>query len=113
MTGSRTLVAVVIAVFVLASAAFATITWQKEFDKLYKPKATSELKKARCAVCHVDKAGKGALNPYGKALEKKKLESASFKAIEKLDSDKDGFTNIDEIKAGTLPGDPKSKPAKK
>jgi len=26
--------------------------------------------------------------------------------IEPLDSDGDGFTNIDEIKAGTFPGDP-------
>jgi hypothetical protein len=33
-------------------------------------------------------------------------------SIEKLDSDKDGVSNINEIKAGTLPGDPKSKPAK-
>ena len=33
-------------------------------------------------------------------------------AVERLDSDKDTFKNIDELKAGTLPGDPKSKPKK-
>lgn len=113
MTRFRTLVAVVAAVLVLASAAFATIAWQKEFDKLYKPKPESELKKAKCAACHVQRNGKGDLNPYGKLLQKKKVEAASMKAIEKQDADKDGFTNIDELKAGTLPGDPKSKPAKK
>lgn len=109
----RTLVAASIAVLMFASAAFATIAWQKEFDKLYKPGADSELKKAKCAACHVQKNGKGGLNPYGKMLDKKKVEAASMKAIESQDADKDGFTNIEEIKAGTLPGDPKSKPEKK
>ncbi len=36
----------------------------------------------------------------------------ALKAIEKLDSDKDGASNIVEIRAGTLPGDPTSKPKK-
>ncbi len=43
-------------------------------------------------------------NPYDAALAQLK---------EKLDADKDKFSNIAEIKAGTLPGDPKSKPAGK
>ena len=87
------------------------MAWAKAFNDLYKPKADSALKKAKCAVCHVKPAGKSALNSYGKMLAKKKIEAASLKAIESKDADKDGFTNIAEIKAGTLPGDPKSKPA--
>jgi hypothetical protein len=35
---------------------------------------------------------------------------AAYKAIESLDSDKDGAANLAEIKAGTLPGDAASKP---
>lgn len=96
----------------VCSMAFATVKWTKAFNDLYKPKADSQLKKSKCALCHIDAKGKEALNPYGKALDKKKVEAPSLKSIEKLDSDKDGVSNIDEIKAGTLPGDPKSKPKK-
>ena len=102
--------AVLVAVFMFCSAAFATLVWQKEFNNLYKPKADSELQKAKCLTCHTKPNGKEGQNAYGKQLEKKKIEAASLKAIEKLDADKDGHTNIVEIKAGTLPGNPKSKP---
>lgn len=46
-------------------------------------------------------------------LKGKKAAAASLKAVECKDADKDGISNIAEIKAGTLPGDPKSKPGKK
>ena len=59
---------------------------------------------------------KTGLNAYGKDVQKaaagKALDEKILRAIEKLDSDKDGASNIDEIKAGTLPGDPNSKPKK-
>jgi hypothetical protein len=65
-------------------------------------------------ACHVK--GK-ELNVYGKDVQKamqekktKDLTAEILKSIEKLDSDKDGVSNGDELKAGTLPGDPKSKP---
>jgi mono/diheme cytochrome c family protein len=92
------------------AAAFATVAWQKVFNDLYKPKAGTALQKAKCAACHMGAMG-GALNPYGKLLQKKKVDAASLKAIGKVDADKDGASNIAEIKAGTLPGNPKSKPA--
>jgi hypothetical protein len=38
------------------------------------------------------------------------ISAATFLAVEGLDSDGDGATNIAEINAGTWPGDPKSKP---
>jgi len=54
----------------------------------------------------------GKLNPYGVDFAKQRTrDAAAFKAIERLDSDKDGVSNLDEIKAGTLPGDPASKPS--
>jgi hypothetical protein len=101
-----------IGVFV-CSAVFASLKWSKAFKDLYKPDPNSAIAKAKCGVCHVDPKGKGKLNAYGAMLKGKKIDAASLKAIESKDSDKDKFSNIAEIKAGTLPGDPKSKPAKK
>jgi uncharacterized membrane protein len=100
-------------VITAGTAATATLTWTKTFNDLYHPKPESAIIKARCALCHTTPAGTDGLNCYGKMLEKKKIESASLKAVEKKDADKDGFSNIAEIKAGTLPGDPKSKPRKR
>lgn len=104
----RTALTIVVAVLFLCSVAFATVAWYKTFTTTYKPKAGSALAKAKCGVCHVKTTG-GALNPYGTALKGKAVTAASLKAIEKVDSDKDGKTNIVEIKAGTNPGDPKCK----
>jgi len=83
--------------------------------QLYAPKEGTDLAKANCLACHGKMPPtKSELNPYGKDLQGaaagKPIDEKSFRAIEKLDSDKDGFSNLDELKAGTLPGDPKSKP---
>ena len=37
------------------------------------------------------------------------MKAYDFAKVEALDSDGDGVKNIDEIKAGTNPGDPASK----
>lgn len=60
-----------------------------------------------CMTCHRWKSAKK--NAYGSDYEK---AGFAFEAIEKHDSDGDGFSNIEEIDAGTFPGDPKSKPTK-
>lgn len=110
MRKTRTIIATLLAVLLIAGAAFSTGVWAKLFKDTYKPKPNSAIVKAKCQLCHT----KGVtLNPYGMTLKGKTIEVASFKAIEKLDSDKDKFSNIAEIKAGTLPGDPKSHPAGK
>jgi hypothetical protein len=67
-----------------------------------------------CNICH--KGSPPARNPYGTDLVKAgatagNISAATFLAVEGLDSDGDGATNIAEINAGTWPGDPKSKPA--
>lgn len=102
-------------VLLLAAVAFALPTDGATFKQLYQPKDGTTLASAGCLLCH-DKlpATKTGLNPYGAdlATQAKPRTAAAFKAIEKLDSDKDGFTNLQEIQAGTLPGDPASKPAK-
>jgi hypothetical protein len=107
-------VATVLVLFV-CGAVYASLAWSKVFKTLYKPIPDGAIVKAKCAVCHIDPKGKvkGKYNPYGTMLKGKKVNAAFLKAIESKDSDKDGFSNIAEIKADTLPGDPKSKPVKK
>jgi mono/diheme cytochrome c family protein len=92
------------------STAWATAQWMKLFGDVYKPKASTALSRARCAVCHVELDGSGGLNSYGKMLEGKPLARKSLRAIQNYDADKDKFSNIVEIRAGTLPGNAKSKP---
>ena len=58
-----------------------------------------------CNVCHT---GGFSLNPYGQAYAGNNPHSLT--AIENLDSDGDGFSNIMEINAGTNPGDAGSMP---
>ncbi len=100
---------------ICCAAALASPAVQIEFAKLAKPPKDSALAKVACATCHVP--GKPALNAYGKdmasvmkKLKTKKLTPAVMKGLAKLDSDKDKASNEAEVKAGTLPGDPKSKP---
>ena len=60
-------------------------------------------------VCHTMPKGL-VLNAYGKDLFQAGLMNDMFKKTEPLGSDKDGFSNINEIRAGSLPGNPKSVP---
>jgi cytochrome c2 len=108
------------ALVVVGFATWAAATPQAgtPFRTLYgTPKEGSALAKAMpCQVCHTAMPpAKTNLNPYAADLQKAAkgaLNEAAFKAIENLDSDKDGSTNVVEIRAGTLPGDPRSKPQK-
>lgn len=110
MKYTRRAILVVMIVLVSGSASLATIKWGKVFNSLYSPVTDSALRKAKCAACHVKTNGKGGLNAYGKQLDGKSANQESLKSIESKDADGDGASNIVEIKAGTLPGDPKSKP---
>jgi hypothetical protein len=104
--------AVIAGVMLIGAAAYALPADMTTFKTLYSPKAGSKLAAAGCLVCHAKAPfTKTDLNPYGKDLAKqaKPLAAAAFKAIENLDSDKDGVSNLKEIQAGTLPGDPASK----
>lgn len=68
---------------------------------------TAGTKLDSCGICHAGPDGGGAVNPYGKAF----ADAGSFAAIESLDPDNDGFTNIAELNARTFPGDQNDHPA--
>jgi hypothetical protein len=61
-----------------------------------------------CSLCHTSPP---TLNVYGAAYLAAGRNTAAFAAIENVDSDKDGWTNIQEIMALTFPGDPNDHPA--
>ncbi len=75
------------------------------------PEYSSELPAALknfCQVCHVRASG-GPMNSFGDDY----VSYGSVEAIGEFDSDDDGFSNKDELAAGSLPGDPDSTPTSK
>jgi len=88
----------------LVSPALAKPDYLAEFNKKYDTRGS---KLDSCVTCHTTQQDAQHLNPYGADFGK---HNHDFGAIEPLDSDGDGFSNIDEIKAGTFPGDPKDNP---
>ena len=93
---------ILLGVILMATQAFALPKYQKQFGAAY-----PSFKKTSCSVCHL--AEGNALNGYGNDL---KAAGFDFKAIEPKDSDTDSFTNIEEIKAGSMPGDKDSTPSR-
>ena len=96
-------------VLALATLVMAMGSYSKVFCDNYKVSKDSKLGKAGCAVCHVSSKNL-KLNPYGTDLEKamktagsKKLTPAILGSVEKLDSNKNGKSNLEDIKADTLP----------
>ena len=99
-----------------AAPAWATLDNFKRFKEAYPGKAATAYS---CKVCHLGALGrKGDLNPYGLSLQKrkapadaKKLTTEDLRTVEAEDADGDGASNLDEITAGTAPGDAASVPA--
>jgi len=101
---------------VVGSTLLGNLPIQKAFTEKY-PDAKAKL--GKCTTCHVkplQTKEDHASNAYGKDLAEKAVvdpkanpKTYDFSKIEALDSDGDGVKNIDEIKAGTNPGDPASK----
>lgn len=93
--------------FVVALAAQARPRTLREFGAAY-PKAKGTRLDA-CVTCHAPPTSQlpNALNPYGAALRKARF---NFIAIEKEDSDADGFMNRKEIDLLSFPGDASDRP---
>jgi len=72
-----------------------------------------------CQWCHYtygyDQSGDIAqtLNPYGRDYLAKGRSASAITAVAEPDSDGDGYTNKNEIEAGTYPGNAEDDPAKK
>ncbi len=101
-----------------ASVGFAKPPFLKVFLDAYKISPNSPLGKTKCLSCHLSPAPPKR-NSFGLdvqvAMERvhaRMLTAEILKSVEKKDSDGDGFSNLAEIRAGTLPGDKSSKPAK-
>jgi hypothetical protein len=65
-----------------------------------------------CATCHFDPKGGGKRNPFGSDYESIAIP-AGEKVTDELkakDSDGDGYTNEQELKGGSNPGNPNSTP---
>lgn len=84
------------------SVAYGLSSYLTSFNATY---GTSGTALSTCSLCHPG-GDTSQFNPYGLDY----ANAGSFAAIESLDSDGDGFTNIDEIRAGTFPGDATSHP---
>lgn len=92
----------------ITAVAMALATFNTVFESTYSVAKTSNLGKAKCAVCHVKVTG-GKLNPYGKDVKvalgsSKKLTGAMLHSIDGKDSDGDGMKNKAEIDADRNPG---------
>jgi len=83
---------------IIPAVAFATPGILKLFIGRYPEVKETQL--ASCRTCHLP-AETNCLNPYAVALRGNTLD---FAAVEAQDSDEDGTSNIEEIKAGQLPG---------
>lgn len=109
-------VGVAAALLVGGRPAGATTDDLKSFKQAYPGK---DAKAYSCKVCHLGAVGKkDEHNAYGLALQALKgpgkalkLTKKDYRAIENDDADGDGASNLDEINAGTWPGDPASVPA--
>ena len=118
----------VVVVAVLSRPIFAQKVFLDEFKKVY-PNADAKL--AKCTTCHTptaedkNKPGKGNLNLYGKEIQGSaeakpamgkegkpvkytaddlKAVAAAIKAVGSKDSNGNGKSNDDDIKAGVNPG---------
>jgi hypothetical protein len=92
---------------ILVSPANAKPEYLDAFNQKY---STRGSKLDSCNTCHTTTQDAQHLNPYGTDFHN---SNRDFGAIEPKDSDGDGFSNIDEIHAGTFPGDPNDNPKTK
>ncbi len=104
-----------LAVLLSASLCQAKPPFLALFKDYYKVDGSTALGQAACKTCHVEQGTRR--NPYGKDLSKLVKMSPDgvltldmLKQVENLDSDGDGWKNIDEIQQGNLPGNPSDHP---
>ncbi len=81
------------------AAVFARYGYYQIFQKTY-PKTVGT--RIDYCICHLDHSGGGPRNSFGVDFAN---NNHNLKSIENKDSDRDGFSNVDEINSLTNPGD--------
>ncbi len=87
--------------------------------KQFKLDKNAAVQKAGCQFCHLQAFGGAGWNGFGQALKEQLVSSggvpqALFDLLKQnKDSDGDGYSDVLEVVAGTLPGDAASKPSAK
>ena len=102
---ARTMLVAIVLLALTIPYALAFENYLTDFNSKY---GTAATRLNTCSVCHIDPNGGGTRNSYGSDFEN---NGHNFATIESLDSDGDGFSNIQEINARTFPGDPNDKPS--
>lgn len=92
-------------VFLLTLISLNTYSNFLLLNKFYEQYPDFKESQYSCTVCH--KIPGGPLNPYGIDARKNRFK---FELIEEIDSDEDGFINIEEIEFLTNPGEKSSFP---
>jgi PKD repeat protein len=87
-----------------ATHAYATSSIASAFSARYPSSGTRTA--AGCNTCHAGQTSVNSLNSYGRDLHATSAASADLRlaAIESIDSDKEGHSNLVEINASTQPG---------
>lgn len=102
-----------------AGVAWAQPTGPILFCEVYPDASACAVAPPQCTLCHLNTDPEALeWNAYGEDVRSaldggdfNTLVAAALEAVEADDSDADAFTNLEEIEAGTWPGDPNSAPA--
>lgn len=99
--------AMITAVILLPAVAEARARYLSNFNAFYEEKGApmDMLSEFRCGICHVNPRGRGTRTDYGNDF---RSAGRDFAAVESVDSDGDDISNLEEILAGTNPGDASS-----
>lgn len=100
LTVGRALLAISAAFLLWGNNALARPQYAEQLPRNYRE---------NCGTCHLNPQGGGELNTFGQSFMAAGLSVA---AIAAEDSDGDGASNDEELRAGSLPGDPSSVPRK-
>jgi hypothetical protein len=94
-----------VAMLLIVPQVMARPSYLQTFESTYPAVAGSRID--ACNLCHNSPEGGDARNPYGLSYAS---TGRNFAAIENTDSDGDGYSNLQEIKSLTFPGDAKDHP---
>jgi hypothetical protein len=112
---------VILSLTIIATTSFALarpVFHQKMIEQFHLEKSLTSIN-AGCQYCHSRPEGGLGMNPFGIALDRRLPNDPELEDVAKAlyaqlqarqDTDKDGFDDVLEVVAGTLPGNEKSKP---